>query len=335
MSYEEAAFHSDNTDDVIHVRFSDDNGATWTAEDTDLNSDPVAGFPAYPTGGSPEDDYGPGGTYIWQASNGDIYLHCWLVDYDAPGIAGMWRTKSADNGITWGAWEQLSVTGQTEAENNRTEFEEVHFIYDGNVYAICRVYETDSGPVGGGGVKGIFIKSEDNGATWTKISDLGVYADGLHEFAAEYVGDNNIVVVIRDQGNAKTFYMTSDDMGVTWRSIIANITTTVNTIGRPRMYTDAHLKGQANWWTDPRIIMEGFVLTNPGVSTGRRNAIWLSEDSGYVWRGPFYLDDATEDAGYGDLTYDANTDTYRVVTYQGAQAEADLVQYDFSVNWTS
>jgi len=327
LAYEEASSHPDNTDDVLHIRFSDDYGENWTDEDTDLDGNPVAGFPAYPPGATPADDYGPGGTYIWQAPNDDIYLHCWKVDYSTQDCQGAWRIKSTDGGITWGAWEQLEIIGQTAAENLKTEFEEVHFIYAGDIYAICRVY----GPSPWGDVKAIFIKSVDNGATWTKISDLSTYDEGTHEMAAEYLGNNNIIVIARDSGNVLTFYITSDDMGVTW-SPVAHIESSFGVVGRPRMFTDAHLKGESNWWTDNNLILYGFEIAN-GTGVGRRNAVWLSDDHGETWNGPQYLDEEDDDGGYGDLLYDPVNDIYRVVTYKGNYSDADLVQYDFSVNW--
>jgi len=330
MAYEEASTHSDNTDDIIHLRFSDDDGATWTAEDTDLDSNAVdCGLPP---GASLEDVYGPGGTYIWQASNGDVWLHCWKVDYDGDLLAGGWRTKSTDNGLTWGAWEQLTVSGQTAEEDDRTIFEETHFEVSGTVYAICRQYESAEGPSGTGGVKGVFIKSTDNGATWTKVSDIGTYANGLHEFGATYLGNNNILAIIRDQGNKYTYRITSSDLGASWNDLTM-VSDAIGVIGRPRMYTDKQLKGQANWWTDTNLIMEGFILTNPGSSLGRRNAVWMSDDSGSTWTGPHWLDAADEDAGYGDIVYDSANDLYRVVTNLGTQAEADLNQYNFKVTW--
>lgn len=325
LAYEETTAHSENDVDVIHIRFSDDNGATWTAEDTDLNGDPVS--VGLPTGASTTDAYGPGGTYTWQAPNDDIYLHCWNVDYSTQSMQGSWRTKSTDGGLTWGAWEQLSVTDFTEAENTKMAFEEAHFIYGTDVYAVVRVYDTLFSTV-----KAVFIKSTDNGATWTKVSDISAYTDKTHEMAMEYLGNNNILIIARDANNAKTYHITSDDFGATWSDIV-QIQTSIDVVGRNRMFTDSHIKGEASWWTDNKVIMIGFVLTNPGSSQGRRNAVWLSNDKGQSWTGPIYIDESVEDAGYGDLIYDSNTDTYRIVTYKGYLDKANLIQYNFSIDW--
>lgn len=326
LVYEEATSHFENDDDVIHIRFSDDNGATWTAEDTDLNGNAVAGFPTYPDEGL-ADPYGPGGTYIFQAPNGDIWQFCWKADYDAPGIQGGWRCKSSDNGLTWTAWEALQITGLTETENTKAIFEEAHFIYEGVIYAVVRIYD-----VLWSTVKATFIKSTDNGATWEKVSDCSTYANATHEMAMTYLGDNRILMLARDASNGKSMRLTSSDFGATW-SGIARIETAINVIGRQRMFTFAQLKGEANWWTDTRLVMVGFVLMNQWSSHPRRNAVWLSRDAGNSWTGPLYLDDETEDAGYGDLIYDPDTETFRVITYQGNLLEANLVQYNFKVTW--
>jgi len=330
LAYEEGENHYENYDDVLHLRFSDDNGATWTEEDTDLSGNPIVGFPAYPDGGV-LDANGPGGTYIWQAPNDDLWFHCWKANYAAPSISGAWRIKSTDGGLTWSAWEQLIISGQTAGENNNTEFEEAHFIYNGDIYAVVRVY----GATLWSTVKATFIKSTDNGTTWTKISDLSTYAEATHEMAMEYLGDNKILVIARDAANVKTMHIVSHDFGLTWSSIVNIQTSSIGSVGRNRMFTDAHIKGQANWWTDNKLIMVGFVLTNPGSSQGRRNAVWLSDDAGTSWTSPIFLDTETPDAGYGDLIYDVDTDTFRVVTYQGDLFAADLVQYNFKVNWTT
>jgi len=327
LVYEESTSHPENLDDVVHIRFSDDGGATWTAEDTDLNGNPVAGFPAYPDAGA-EDPEGPGDTYIFQAPNGDVYLHTWKANYTAPiSMHGTWRIKSTDGGITWGAWEQIHFTGQSLVEDDYSGMTEQHFILGDTIYMVGRVYGTIYSTV-----KMCLYKSEDNGATWAWVSDMSVYTDGTHEAAAEYIGDNKIIVYHRDVSNAISRRQQSDDLGATWGPLY-RVESSINVIGRNRMFTDAHLKGEANWWTDTHLIMCGFVLTSPGTSHPRRNAIWLSANAGATWTKPIYLDDAAEDGGYGDLTYDGATDTYRVVTYKGSMAEANLMQYSFKVNW--
>jgi len=242
-------------------------------------------------------------------------------------MLGSWRIKSTDGGITWGAWEQIVIAGFTETENSKLGFEEAHFFFEGAVYAVVRVYDGMWTSV-----KAVFIKSEDNGATWTKISDLCTYADGMHEMVMEYLGDNHILVLARDITNSKSYHIESFDFGVTWGTLNM-IQSAINIIGRNRMFTVAHLKGEASWWTDAKLIMTGYVHTDPPSSQGRRNAVWLSDNHATTWTGPIYLDIATEDGGYGDVIYDPDTDVYRVVTYKGNPNDADLVQYNFKVNW--
>jgi Neuraminidase (sialidase) len=330
LVYEESEAHYLNLDDVVHVRFSDDGGATWSDEDKYLDDTAVIGFPAFADAGD-ADPLGPGDTYIFQAPNGDIWLHIWNARYSgALSMTGTYHLKSSDGGKTWTAPAKIEAVGQDEAENNYMGMTEQHFTLGSVIYMAGRVYETLYSSV-----KMALYKSEDNGATWTWISDMAAYADHTHEAAMEYLGNDDILVLCRDSGNAKTMRITSSDLGATWSPVYQVQAGPLNIIGRNRMFTDAHLKGQANWWTDNKLIMCGFVIQTPGVSAGRRLAIWLSEDGGYAWTEPIYLDDADDDGGYGDLTYDPNTDTYRVVTYKGNQEAADLKQYNFKVNWTT
>lgn len=326
LVYEESTAHSETHDDVVHIKFSNDQGATWTAEDTYLDAEAVTGFPAYPDDGI-DDPYGPGDTYILEAPNGDLWLHTWKVYYSGTLMQGTWHKKSTDGGKTWGAFEQIIFGGQTETETNKTGMTEQHFILDGVIYMAGRVYDTPFSTV-----KMCLYKSEDNGATWSWISDMSAYSDKTHEAAMEYLGDNRILVFMRDSANARSTMTYSNDFGATWAPVVP-VELVMNYIGRNRMYTVNHLAGLPNWWNDNRLVMVGFVLTNPGSSQGRRNAIWLSSDAGIHWSQPLYLDDAAADAGYGDILLDTNTNTYRVVTYIGGLGEANLKQYNFGVSW--
>jgi len=63
----------------------------------------------------------------------------------------------------------------------------------------------------------------------------------------------------------------------------------------------------------------------------RRNALWLSNDGGETWQGPVALDAVTEDAGYGDVLYDPETETFHFYSYHGSSDETALVDYPFKL----
>jgi hypothetical protein len=64
----------------------------------------------------------------------------------------------------------------------------------------------------------------------------------------------------------------------------------------------------------------------------RKNAIWISQDQGATWCGPFYLDDQVNDGGYGDIRYNPTADQWVVVSYQGDNnGRCDLKQYNLVI----
>ena len=136
--------------------------------------------------------------------------------------------------------------------------------------------------------------------------------------------------MLRDMAHTHSYQSTSTDLGLTW-SEPTDVTSTVGIAGRQRLYTRAQLKGQGNWWNDPVLIMEGFVHQVSGQSLSRRNAVWVSRDSGATWTTPFLIDSTTEDAGYGDIFYDADNDQYVVIVNQGTYYAASLKQYRLTI----
>lgn len=326
LVYLETTEHSDNTVEVVHIRFSNDDGITWTAEDTYLDGAPVS--VGLPPGASTSDSYGPGDTYIWQAPNGDLYLHTWKVDY-APGgnMSGCWRTKSIDGGKAWGTWEQILFTGIT--NDDRAFITEQHFILNGVIYMTGREYQ-DNPDTNFNPVRNFLAKSTDNGSNWELVSYITSFAENTHEAAMEYIGNNTILVFMRDTNDTKSYKRTSTDMGASWGTLTEVQTALGGAIGRSRVYTRSHLKGAENWWQDHVLIMNGYLHDNP-TSYPRRNCVWISRDQGATWFGPFYIDVQTEDAGYGDIIYNPGTDQYIVVNYQGTLNEANLKQYNLSI----
>src|SRR5690606_13582467 len=99
---------------------------------------------------------------------------------------------------------------------------------------------------------------------------------------------------------------------------------------RHRIYTEKHLKREASWWTDARLIMCGYTYTPDGK---RRNTLWFSDNQGVNWSEPYYVEVAYDDAGYGDIFYNPLTEEIVFICYRGEFTKADLVQYNLSVDW--
>lgn len=320
LIYREGSHHN-SADAELHIRFSDDYGATWTAEDTKLGGGAVTGFPMNPPTGNIS--YGEGMPLLMP--NGDIVILMWSVTGTFPTGAqnGTYMSRSTDDGETWdtpAAVDFSGIAGDTHIYATDGWFE-----YDGVVYTGGRVYADD-------GISDsyvILLKTEDNGTTWEYVSDIT--SSNTQEVGLEYLGNNTIIAMIRDLGNAQAYRRYSTDMGATWGSL-QNVTTATRTIGRTKVYTRAHLKGEASWWTDETLIMVGYVHQVPGSSQTRRNCIWVSNDQGEHWTSPMYIDSSSEDAGYGDIFWNPDAEEWVVVNYQGSLSAADLKQYNITIS---
>lgn len=327
LVYREATEHANN-DGVIHIQFSDDYGATWSTIDQTIGDNSISAFPAYPTGAAPGDAYGPGDPYIMVAPNGDLYLYTWKVDYDgSPPHYGTWQLKSTDGGATWGSWSQIDFGGITDDDN--VIMTEDHFILDGDIYSAARQYNgTDAW-------KTMLLKSTDNGASWSKVSDITAYTDGssgASEPGIEYLGNNEIIAITNTKDRDAVFKVKSTDMGQTWGTP-EEIQDETWIWDRPRIYTIDHLKDKVgiesipNWWEDYTLI--GCGDWERKVSGNRRvNSIWLSEDHGENWSRPIPIDTMDEeDGGYGDLLIN-NSEQIAHISYQGPSlSSATLRQY--------
>lgn len=313
MVYKRGPSHSNDGSTEIHIRFSDDYGATWTDEDTDLDGDPVSGLPlTRPVAWGAADDLTE--PWLYLAPNGDLLLHVWRYDWGDTSY-GHHQCVSSDGGKTWGALAAITVSGHAEPECIYSTDD--HFVYDGTIYAGCSFKEST--------IREGLISSPDNGASWAFVADV---ATGASEIGIEYVGSNTIIAMLRGSDNLVTWRSKSTDMGATWGTK-EHYAYRIPASGRHRIWTEKHLKGEADWWTDPRLIMCGFVFTE----SGRRSCLWFSDDAGVNWSNPCYVDDVYEDGGYGDLFYNPITDEIVFMCYGGLTTKADIIQYNISANW--
>jgi hypothetical protein len=327
MAYYEAASHT-ASDGELHIRFTDDYGANWTAEDTKLGGGAVTGFPMWPTGAAPADPYSPVEPKLYMAPNGDLLIHMWKEDFATPAVGGTWQSVSADDGATWSAPAQITFAGA--ASNNRVFATDDGFISGSDIYIGGRAFSTDyeDDPE-----KCVFMKSTDNGTSWSHVADMCSTTDNALEVGMEYIGGTNIVAILRDHYSTgtDTYKVTSADMGATWSAVVDVKSRRLGIVGRPRIYTRAHIKGEASWWTDPVLIMTAFRQEVSGSSFPRRNGLWFSFDAGASWSEPYLIDTPGPDAGYSDILWDATNSRYVVVATQGTVDEAVVKQYNISI----
>lgn len=329
LAYQRSTNHSVNDGTGIHLRMSDDNGATWSDEDEDVAGSPITGAPLQPSDAMAGQDAGE--PWLIYAPNGDLLCFTWRVDYNVDND-GTYIFRSSDDGQTWDSGTgPIAWGGLTSNQNLRTYFTDDGFAIAGKLYIFGRVYE-DASDYDPSAV--VMASSSDNGLSWTRdatiVSSSGPPTGGAIEIGAERIGASSFHVMIRDTAHTHGYTSTSTDLGATWPALV-DVSGTAGILGRPRIYTRAHLKGQANWWNDPVLIAVGFVHQVSGSSQTRRNCVWVSRDRGATWSTPFYIDSSTEDAGYGDIFYDADNDQYVVVTYQGTLAAASVKQYRLTI----
>jgi hypothetical protein len=128
----------------------------------------------------------------------------------------------------------------------------------------------------------------------------------------------------------------SFDMGVTWtdtQTPTYGAGGSVVSMHRQRLRTSRHIRGEKEWWADPVLV----VASNANIfhqnrnPRRRRNGVFISPDRGKTWQRPQWLDVETEDAGYGDTSWDPEGGKYVAWLYHGRNGEAVLKQYKFAV----
>lgn len=307
MIYRRGTGHATN-DGAMHIKFSNDYGATWTDDDKNLSSGSVTGFPMSINNAAGEAE-------LLACPNGDLLVH--IPGSNNGTLLGTYQSRSTDGGLTWDAPVLIDFSGI--ADDSKVYAVDNSFIYSGVIYAGTRIWQDDTATVG----ESALLKSTDNGITWELVSILTSFAQNTNEIGIEYLDNSQILAVLRT-AEGTTSYLSSD-MGITWE-VLGN---SLENSGKHRIHTITHIKEQANWWADPTLIMCGFVWL-PDLQI-RKEAVWLSNDRGIHWSNAYYVNAGTGDGGYSDIFYNPLTGKYIIVTYEGNQAKADLVQYNLTI----
>lgn len=306
-TYRQGASHGVDTDAVIHIRFSDDEGETWTDEDKTLAGANVVGFPYSPT-------YDPSEAMIIECPNGDLLLHTWDRDNEPGDIThGTRQLRSTDNGLTWGDDHKIDYGGV--ANDDEWLSTQDYFIKNSVIY--IGIWEMPSGGILQG--TSYLAKSTDNGATWSKVSKIStVDTTQTNEVGIECF-NNTIIAVMRGVDEEHAYMRKSLDLGLNWESMIDITDQTEGNIIRPRIYAT----GDEN-----ELIIVGGIEPASGKRTP---AVWFSTDNGNTWTIPYLLDaypNNPQDADYGDVLR-RNNGVYVVHNYFGTSAKSDVKQYTF------
>jgi hypothetical protein len=331
LVYRRGSKHEVN-DGALHIKFNPTGApGDWTAEDTKIGGGAVSGFPMNPstlTGGQDA-----GEPWLMKAPNGDFLIHMWRVDYGVS-VGGTWQTRSTDDGESWDTSALVAFGHPTDPDTQIFATDD-DFVFEGVIYAGARIYNHGADGIPS---ESILVKSANNGTSWAYVSTIMSDAEGEsgfeggQEVGLEYIGNDTIIAMIRDNKHTRSYQRMSTNLGATWGTL-TNVTSTVGIAARQRVYTLAHVRGEDEWWTDPYLIMVGFEHQDPGDadSLERRNAVWLSHNRGADWDGPHYLNATTDDGGYGDVFWRGG-DAYTVVSYAGSLAAASLIQYDLTID---
>jgi hypothetical protein len=296
MIYRDAYRHTGDPDGVFHIRFSDDEGASWTADDTKLGGGAVTGFPIE---GYEETDSVADGILI-KAPNGDLLCHISAHTVDESdniiAVSNPRQWRSTDGGETWSHEGVIVRTSQD------------YFVLGSDIYV------TGMGGNYGGPYQSILYKSTDNGLNWTKVSDITSTDDETNESGIEYMGDNTILAILRDDNEEKTYQRISADMGATWGSL-EDITSQLAVFQRPRLH---RYNGRV------------YLIGRDAISlTERYTALYYTDSGGTYWQGPFYMDEV----GYVDSAYcemlPRSTGEFYMLSYAGTKDDADIMEYIF------
>lgn len=203
--YKQGNNHAPAAADVFHIRFSEDEGASWTAADTWTDGAPVTGFPL-------QKDNGISDAIIFKAPNGDLLVHGY-----AHTLVGTYQWRSTDGGETW-TDEGLIDDGDV-------------LMVGGQDYEIIGtdIYVTAFW-ISGGVTKPGFWKSSDNGTTWIELGHVDV--DGT-EAGIIHLGGTTLLMVIKDSAALVTYQSISNDLGVTWSA--ATAIADLGVVQRPRI----------------------------------------------------------------------------------------------------
>jgi hypothetical protein len=211
MTYVASTGHTDpDLTTIIHIRFSNDEGATWTNEDTKLGGGAVTGFPMLA--------HNPllrtlGGILI-VCPNGDLLFH----QYD--NTAGSFQWRSVDGGGTW-VDEGLILDSRFISLDD--------YQIDGTDIYITINYTNNSGEPW---INRLY-KSTNNGTTWTMVSGFETNGD---ESGLVIAPNGNFIIVMRDVNKLVTYQFVSTDRGLTWGT--KTVRPELYILQRPRMSLD-------------------------------------------------------------------------------------------------
>lgn len=334
----EATSHSDVDDRIWNINFSDDDGATFTANNVDLLGNPMADWPFV---ASAPDATGIGDMQLIVCENSDLILiSIERVAIGTPGYENGWVThylyRSTDEGLTWDSGTDLIAMLPGSLDPTRIWACYTHTVMpDGTIIIPFSEAETDVD----GRTRQLVYKSTDSGFTWMFVSYFLEYDDldfsmgepQAYELALTHLGGGRIMGVTRTSDSKRTFARYSEDQGATWGAIIE--------ITEELEYVGVH---------QPKLTKFGdfLILTGRDVGAARedvgvdatisRNGYWTSINNGATWTrrylDPYYTGIGATNLTAGDSGYVTwflrDDNTFLFFGYYGTYGSALLYKYE-------
>lgn len=281
MAYREGTAHGTGGVE-INLRFSTDEGATWTADNVFTDANPCVGLPL--TGHAGMTDMAESLLFI--APNGDILLHA----YERPS-SSTYQYRSVDGGFTW------TDEGKIDADNGIYAAQDYCTV--GTDIYITAIHDPVADFVHPWDL--VMFKSTDNGATW--VQSVIDAVNDCNEAGICNPSGNNLLLVMRGNANTTGWYYWSTDLGATWTVSHAALPANIGIIQKPRL----------------RKFLNGIVMVGRDYLTAdiQYTVVWYSPD-GLTWTRKFYPDSGWySDCGYCDLVQRA-AGAFYLLSYKGS-----------------
>jgi len=322
MTYQIDQMHGVQSGSKTHIRFSDDYGASWTADDVYLNGTAVPGFPI----GRGDADFDTGNDFVPVATD---YLYCPNGDYliqivwknlsDSFQLSTTQRRCNDDLGFNWVKEGELSLSG---SPYSLTYLATTHgFLRYGNTIYMAPWYRPNG--VSDSTANGTLFKSTDNGTTWeyitniknTDTSEIALgYTDFLHNVT--------FTSVLQGYGYTDTYQCFSFDLGEDWTSAELISDEYGLLIGNPTIY---------NYSDEPNRL---YLFSRLGPAGSEKTTVLYTDNKGANWLGQFEPDSTTYyDSGYADMLKRSD-DIFYMLSYGSSDGgnSADIMEFIFRID---
>ncbi|MHC4176266.1 MAG: sialidase family protein [Planctomycetota bacterium] len=304
FAYVDGYKHGRSVPRLIQLRFSDDEGRTWSKVNMLPDGTPVKGAPLQ-TDEPNRIEICEG--VILTCPNKDLLFIGRTFDHrPEPGqfADGTTQFRSTDGGASWTNEGSLLKAPAAVMSLGRAVAGEAIFIS-----VMDRQTEGINDPL-----YNCLYRSDDNGKSWKRVSTYGGPRDGINETGVVYAGNNTLMVVCRTSSEKSTKMRISRDMGVSWEPFV-DITDQVHVVQQPKLQT---LDGEPG-----RIHLTGRDRVE---EYSQRNCLWHTDDLGRSWT-MFPLDEKFfTDSGYGEVMKRKGGDLY-YIGYRGTDDAADIWSY--------